>query len=282
MLTLTNNTGNILPVQLFRTVNPQDISNQPKTYTWNLTGVFISNQVSIQYRPKGSLGPFTTVTADVFGGAVAGVITALTGLNLGSFWASGPAIISAASQTNDFGNITIGTSLAFTINASATIVTHITMLFSGAITGTINWGDGNTTPIVGSAVFSHTYTVAGVYIATVILSNATLLTKIDAHTAEVSAINNLSEVPGIQVLNLQNNQLTTIDISGNPIIAGIDLDNNFLPTSVINATLIALDGFGLFPGLYNSVGQTPAAPPSGAGAAAKISLQGKGWGVNTD
>lgn len=55
-----------------------------------------------------------------------------------------------------------------------------------------------------------------------------------------------------------------------------------LTTTEVNNYLIALDANGLNNGFCELNNQTPAAPPSGAGATAKTNLIGKGWTVNTD
>jgi hypothetical protein len=68
----------------------------------------------------------------------------------------------------------------------------------------------------------------------------------------------------------------------------LNLPNNNLPVSVVNQILIDMDnasnGFTTY--LAGSLivlsGQTPPAPPSGAGATAKTNLIGKGFSVITD
>lgn len=54
-----------------------------------------------------------------------------------------------------------------------------------------------------------------------------------------------------------------------------------ITTTDVNNYLIALDANGLSNGTV-FLQETPAAPPSGAGATAKTNLQGKGWTVTTD
>ena len=85
-------------------------------------------------------------------------------------------------------------------------------------------------------------------------------------------------------ISLANNDIETlVNPSGIPAVAlDVTLGGNRLPTSEINALLIALDNNGLDNGSVDTSGQTPAAPPSGAGATAKTNLEGKGWFVTTD
>lgn len=93
----------------------------------------------------------------------------------------------------------------------------------------------------------------------------------------------LGTIPDTQTIAITNNN------SGSPMnidpfvynsTTYMSMTPNF-STSDVNTFLIGLDGNGLSGGncLFN---ETPAAPPSGAGATAKTNLIGKGWTVTTD
>ncbi len=90
----------------------------------------------------------------------------------------------------------------------------------------------------------------------------------------------------IESINLQHSALSTtfvtdIDVSGFPSLAGVSLQNNSLPASVLDQLLIDLDTSGVTNGTVNYSGQTTNghldANRSPAGAAAKASLALKAW-----
>lgn len=82
-------------------------------------------------------------------------------------------------------------------------------------------------------------------------------------------------------LDCSNTGLGSIDISGCPALYTIVLSNTQLPEAVVNSILVDLDTAGLLNGFCNLSGGGSAAP-TGAGAAAVTSLQGKGWTVTTN
>jgi hypothetical protein len=81
--------------------------------------------------------------------------------------------------------------------------------------------------------------------------------------------NNLDENPIADLLNLDNTQLLT-------------MMDNVLPPAEVDAVLVQLDTAGFSNYFVDLTGQTPAAPPTATGLAAKASLEGKGWTVNVD
>lgn len=89
----------------------------------------------------------------------------------------------------------------------------------------------------------------------------------------------LSNFPPIAELNQLENTGTAFAIN-------LILNQNELPVSVVNQILIDLDtittGYTGYSGTINLGGQTPSAPPSGAGATAKTSLTTKGFTLITD
>jgi hypothetical protein len=73
--------------------------------------------------------------------------------------------------------------------------------------------------------------------------------------------------------------------TGLPLLEQVGLNLNNLPVSEVNRVLVqASDTFTGASGLIDLSGQTPAAPPSGAGLTAKTELEGRtpGWTVTVD
>jgi hypothetical protein len=113
------------------------------------------------------------------------------------------------------------------------------------------------------------------------LSNLPALQQLSLSNNQLTSLN-LSANSQLSVLGVGNNQIISINITGIIALFFVDVQSNLLPTSQINSLLIACDTGGLGNGTFTSNGQTPAAPPSGAGAAAKANLIIKGWSVTTD
>jgi hypothetical protein len=113
------------------------------------------------------------------------------------------------------------------------------------------------------------------------VSNLPALQQLTANNNQLSTIN-VSGNPQLAVVSVTQNLLTTVNVTGLTLLSFVAVSNNNLPTSQINNLLIVCDATGLANGSFDSTGQTPAAPPSGAGAAAKANLIIKGWSVFTD
>jgi hypothetical protein len=92
---------------------------------------------------------------------------------------------------------------------------------------------------------------------------------------------NMSAFPPILEMNWRQNVVgsTTFSIT-------LNLANNLLPVNNINSILVGLDnasaGKTIFSGTITLSGQTPSAPPSGAGITAKNNLIANGMTVITD
>ena len=80
--------------------------------------------------------------------------------------------------------------------------------------------------------------------------------------------------------------MNQLENTGTAFAINLILNNNALPVAVVNQILVDLDtittGYTGYSGTINLSGQTPAAPPSGAGATAKTNLIGKGFTIVTD
>lgn len=83
-------------------------------------------------------------------------------------------------------------------------------------------------------------------------------------------------------VDIELGNLISIDFTGITNCFVIQLKSNTLSTAEVNNILIALDATGLLNKFLYLELQTPAAPPSGAGATAKTNLIANGWTVTTD
>jgi hypothetical protein len=85
------------------------------------------------------------------------------------------------------------------------------------------------------------------------------------------------------IVSMRNNRLTSVNISGCDQINALDLANNQLPDSQVDAILAALDTLGRSssgtPGRAFSVNLSGNAAPSAAGDARAVNLRAKGWTV---
>lgn len=93
---------------------------------------------------------------------------------------------------------------------------------------------------------------------------------------------NVSGFPALARLRCQTTQQSEVVIVNTQPVVDILIGNNTLNSAEVDFDLIQCDGNGLLNGTFDSVGQTPLAPPSPVGQAAITSLVGKGWTVTTD
>jgi hypothetical protein len=99
----------------------------------------------------------------------------------------------------------------------------------------------------------------------------------------ITSVTGLSQFPNLITFDGgSGNQLTTLDISGNPLLTLLEIEGNNLTTAAVNSMLIALQGFGLLNGTVAFDGQAPPAPPSGSGITAATTLTARGWSVLVD
>jgi hypothetical protein len=111
-VTLVNNTSLVQPVSLFTEVFgiPQNLVSGSNTFSWNLSSEsyfwgFTSATASIQYAttPTNNLTPYTT-TGVLPSLDITGLVTALNGLGIGTFTATGNTL-SIQSSAYFFGNL---------------------------------------------------------------------------------------------------------------------------------------------------------------------------------
>lgn len=111
-LTIKNNTSATIPISILG--NPSDlsdISNQTREFRWDITSLSFSteNSVSIDYRPN-SLPDFTTYNTPLLFQSIQGVLDALNGLGIGSFFvftSGGNTYISNYDNDYVFGDLNI-------------------------------------------------------------------------------------------------------------------------------------------------------------------------------
>lgn len=115
------------------------------------------------------------------------------------------------------------------------------------------------------------------------ITNSTSLTSVSLQGNQLSSFDPAPLTNNVQFLALTQNDITSFDASNMPSsITSFFIVNNQISVADVNAILIKLDTEGLLNGNVQTVGQTPAAPPSGAGITAANNLIGKGWTVLTD
>lgn len=166
-------------------------------------------------------------------------------------------------------------------------------------TGTVSWGDGNTTtftnPTLSYVSLTHKYFTLGIFPIKVTFNKPDAVTTFNLlfrpsiggeGTDTLLSITGLNGVPYLISLILQNTKLQNLDITGNTHIERVWLGGNRLTNSSINSILMHMDsytGANLTPSPEIHLnGQTPASPPSNGGITAKQSLLNKGCVVQTD
>ncbi len=163
-------------------------------------------------------------------------------------------------------------------------------------TGTISWGDGNTTtftnPAQASLDVKHGYAALGQFQIKITFDkpNAVdgynLMFSGNDKTDTLLSLTGLAGIPNLRVIILQDDKLKDLDITGNNKIERLWLSGNRLTNATVNSLLTHMDSYTAFnltpsPELHLN-GQTPASPPSNTGLVAKQSLLSKGCTVITD
>ena len=115
------------------------------------------------------------------------------------------------------------------------------------------------------------------------LSLPSTLTELSANNNKITSINRSLPI-SLVTLSLNSNLLVSANFSNYPTsVEDFYLNDNILPSSVINSLLIWIDS-NVSSGAIGDISlwQRTAAPPTGAGATAKSSLISKGLTVTTD
>ena len=128
-LAIQNNTNATIPISILgNPSNLADISNQTREFQWNVTSFTFTteNQVSIDYRPN-ALVDFTTYNAPLLAPNIQGVLSALNGLGIGSFFtyiSGGNTYISNYDNDYVFGDLNIwdsnGTEVTWNVDCIGT------------------------------------------------------------------------------------------------------------------------------------------------------------------
>lgn len=218
----------------------------------------------------------------------------------------------------DWGDGTTGTTLTHTYadigDYTVTVYNSTSTIFKFADgTGSPMWNISEVIqliPTIVEIIVSQSLATIDALETLPTMTALTALTKLIIVSNQFNAFPDLSANTALTFIQFSYTALpsTAIDLSANTALEQIVLNipnmTNFtgslanckyfeaiacqLPVADVNTILVALDangivyvpaGFGVSCYLYN---QTPAAPPSGAGATAKANLLTKGWTVNTD
>lgn len=295
---ISSNVNANIPIGMFANPDPNSNIGAVTKYQWDLTGLSFANSnvtsISLPYRPTaGSV--FTTFTYNGPITSFTQLLSILNGIGAGIFYqeeSNNYTYLAVSTENYVYSNLTLLPALSymFTITADITISTSVSfdMTFSVPTDVTINWGDGSSNTYLnqsGSNTYSHTLNeITGQtdYDMQITISTVTGLTVLNS-----SAGSNIIDLANISALTA----LITLNVSGNALVSlppvpatitTLDCSNNNLTSAEVNAILILLDGYGLLSGTFDSSGQTPAAPPTGAGITAANNLIGKGWTVTTD
>jgi hypothetical protein len=175
---------------------------------------------------------------------------------------------------------------------------------------TWHWGDGSPPDVVASGVpITHTYAVPHtMYVTTLTLTggpatpvqinvdqsglisfDVSALTGLTAfafqYTAspvDVGSVADFSTNTHLTQLVLDYAYFQSVVLSNAGNMTLLEVDHNRLPSSQVDALLVALAGGAISGGRVDLSNQTPAAPPGAAGIAAGLVLVGRGWTVTTD
>lgn len=156
-------------------------------------------------------------------------------------------------------------------NSNVVNVKTFTALSWSPSSATVFWFDNFTGKIGNLSTFNEQADFASV-------------NQLNFNDGTATAISGLSSLNSQTLVTLLANGslITTIDISGQQALTDVEFNQSALTVTAVNTILTTLDGYGLHNGTVDLSGQTPAAPPSGAGAASAANLSGKGWTVTTD
>ena len=274
-------------------IQPQHINTAATvTATINKSNIFDSVDVTTGFYTPTFFGRISGTTLTVTSVGIAGIAVGdeLCGLNVGGI----PTIITAfGSGSGGIGTYTVNNSQTY---GSVNNPSPMTVNFTGSIV----WGDGNTTTYdlqcLSSLDFKHKYAAVGNYTLSFNYNYPNYITSFSISRPD--SIISISGLGGIlnglpsykKYLVLDHTKLNSIDLSGNPNLSNINFDQNSLGSSALNNILTQIDNSGLtyancncgntIPYLW--IKQTVPTPPSGAGITAKNSLISKGWTVITD
>jgi len=192
-----------------------------------------------------------------------------------------------------------------------TVTTNSAVNFNSSIYGNvpfnmyIDWGDGS--PIEkynNNGYYFPSHTFSSFSTIKILFSNKEAIVEIYMNNDLINNISGLGLLTNLLVINVESNQLTTLDVSentsltnlncGSNLLTTLDVSNNTLlstlyclnnqlTTTSINNLLINLTGTSVTGGDFNSTSQTPLACISGEGVTAyNYLLSWLGWTVQVD
>jgi len=256
-----------------------------------------------------SISISTNNVPSTFTGRISGTTLTVTGVTIGSLAVGdelcgpivGTKIVSFGTGNGGIGTYTVSISQTY---GSIAAPQQIQVTF----TGSIIWGDGNISNFnlacMNAMQLKHKYVASGIYSIDI---NFNYPNSIRTFTvAYPDSIISISGMGGIlnglpshkKTINFLNTKLTSLDLTGNPNLVEMELNNNSFTSASVNALLISVDNNGLSSGCpscggtipYLRIkhypgqpgGNAPLAPPTGSGITALNNLIAKGWKIDHD
>lgn len=102
------------------------------------------------------------------------------------------------------------------------------------------------------------------------------------YTPVCTSLIGVNNKPALISLAVNNNALSSVDVSGSILLTNVNLNTNTLSQSAVDAVLAALNINGASNGSVNLAGTGNAAPTGGGANADLVALQGRGWTVTTN
>ena len=135
----------------------------------------------------------------------------------------------------------------------------------------------------GEFSFTHEYPSLQPYNAKIILDDYSNLYNLNLSSQEINSVQGTNLLIGIIILDLTNNNLTTIPtIVNNANIESLSFNGNYITETSLNDTLVYLDSTFINAFSFTSRDQTPSAIPSGVGEIAANNLRANGCNIITD
>lgn len=241
----------------FQAIAPGD----PITFTLNGAGT-ISGQIDYG---DGTVSNFSAAGPLVFNHAYA----AVGNYNIGIFLNTPTGITSLTAFNRRITSLTLLGNLPNLATLS---------LFNSLITSLDVTQNAN---LVSLGVQNTAFVVPGLLTSLDVTQNSLLsILSLVAHAGITSV--DVTQNAALTQFSTQSCSVNDVDVSNNPLLFRLRMENNNVPVADVNTALIILDGNGLLNGTFTSFNQVPAAAPTGAGAAAKANLILKGWTVTTD
>lgn len=241
-IAIKNNTTIVQAVQLGITPNVFSGINATTQYRWDITSQNLNDLTTIEVTYVLN-GLTTTVSADIQSDSVDGIISALNGLGVGTFWSTtsgGSTFINTYNDFITYTNLVINNAHNIEIEVAAIIGTTLSfeLLLTSANQVFWDWGDGTIDEFnINNPFPTHTYTVAGNYTVLITIVTPTSLLLFSTNGAVMSEINSISFLGNVftalQTLLIQLTGITAFDsasLSSYTSLTSINLGGNQLAT----------------------------------------------------